>query len=513
MTGTAPDAAATDWFGERVAPEGAKRRSVRGIVVSALGRGTGQAINLAALLVLARLLTPAEFGLVAMVTAVVGIGALFQDLGLSGATLRLRRITHAQASNLFWINAAAGALAALAIVASSPLLEAFYREPQVRPIAAAMSLGLVCGGLGAQHTALLRRMMKFTRLARITTLGALASAVAAVVAALEGAGPWALVIGSLSGSLIATVLAWAACDWRPGWPRRGVGTREAIRFGLHMLGFGVLGFLAKNIHTMLVGRYWGAAPAGLYGRAFAVATRVNGAILGPLGVVVPAVMGGMAGDSERFRRYYYRGCALTLMAVMPGVFVCLALPRELLAVVLGDQWLDAARPLQWLAIGALPQVLAHTTGWVYLSAGDSRAMLLWGVIGWGAMIAAAFVGVGFGIEGLALASSATSILLLWPCLRFAFSRTTLRIDDLFRALAGPLVAGATAAAVVALALHLAPPASALVRLVAGSLGFVALYAVLAVSVFGQWALVVDVVAQLRDDRTGARGTTVADARG
>lgn len=484
-----------DWFRD-AAPGSVKRRSVRGALVNAISGAGTQLIGLATLMLLARLLAPADFGLIAMVTAVVGIAAVFQDLGLSGATLRMKQLSHEQVSNLFWINAASAFGMALLVVAAAPALQNFYGHPEVQRVTVVLALGLVLGGLGVQHQALLRRRMRFNSLAKIAATSAVTSSVVSLFGAHQGAGYWALVAGSLAGSIVVTVMAWILCDWRPGMPRRHVGTGPALQFGLHLFGFGVLAFVSKNLHSVVIGRFWGASGVGLYAKAHGVGARMTGAMLRPLGLVVPAVMSSLTGEPDRYRRYYHAACVVAVMAVMPIIFVGLALPEELITVLLGPQWRAAATPLALLSMGFLPMTVAHTTGWVYLSAGDSRAMLRWGVYGWSAMIVATLVGASFGLEGIALATSVTAFLLLPPCLRLAFRGTSLQRGELYAVLAPPVAAAIVAGMIVAGVLQLLLDWSSLARLAAGATAFSGLFALLALTVFGQRRLVVEILTQI-----------------
>jgi O-antigen/teichoic acid export membrane protein len=359
----------------------------------------------------------------------------------------------------------------------------------------ALVVTLVLGGLGAQHQALLQRGMRFGVLAWISAATALAAAAVSLLLAWRGAGYWALVAGTVAGSLAGTALSWIACGWRPGLPRRRVGTGPAIRFGLHMLGFGVLGFLARNLHNLLIGRAWGAAAAGLYSRAYGIGTQMNHAVLQPLGLVAPPAMAGM--EPGRYRRYYETACTITVMATMPILFACLVLPGELVRVLLGSQWDEAATPLRLLAPGFLPQALMFTTGWVYLSAGNSQAMMRWGLLGWSGMIAATVVGVPYGLGGVALASTLASYILVWPCLLLAFRDTPLTARGVIAAVRNPVLAGLLAAGVAAGVLAMVPAQSALDRLLAGCGAFAAVDLLLLWTVMGQGPLLRQVLSQLR----------------
>lgn len=488
---------AYDWFGEPLTTGELKRRSVRGILVSITSRSANQLVGIGSLVFLARMLTPGDFGLIAMIAAVVGIAGVLQDLGFSAATVRTRKITHEQISNLFWINVVAGVTITLLVAASSHLLQNFYADSRVQAATIAMSLNFALGGASTQHQALLRRAMRFSDIARITIISAVATAAVSITAAYYDAGYWSLILGSLSGNIVSLILSWNFCDWHPGRPSRHVGTRPLALFGLHMTIFGAFGFLANNLHNLIIGRYWGATETGLYNRSANLQAMLMGNIVAPLGQVAPAAMAQLSGEPNKFNNYYYKGCALAVMSVMPIIFVGLILPYELVRVLLGEQWDRTASLLRLLAIGILPQTISHTTGWIYLSAGNSVQMMRWGVIGWTAIIIGTVTGSFFGLEGIALAASVTAILLVVPCLVFAFNGTSLNIPDLMRSLTRPVVAGLIAGVICYASLCLLVSANSLTRLFIGGAGYIIIYASLLMTVFGQRDLILDILSQLK----------------
>lgn len=413
--------------------------------VSALGRSGGQVIQVLALIVLARLLVPADFGLLAMVMAVIGIANIFRDLGLSAATIRAPEITPAQASTLFLINIGFGALMTLCVSLAAPLLALLYDDPRVISITLVLAWTFLLSGLGTQHQALLRRQLRFKTLAWMN-LGAVAvGQTTAIILALLGYGYWALVASMLITHLAKTLFAWWANPWRPGRPELDKQVRGMISFGGYLVVFTLLGYFAANAHNVIIGWQYGASEVGFYSRAFTILTLLLGYVLAPLDVVAPAALARMVDDPPNYNESYLHTVAMMLLLTAPIGFACVVGASDIVAVVLGGQWDESVIILQILALAAVPQTLCSSSGWLYLSHGDTRRMMQWGVGGWGTLIVLLLLGTNFGIRGVAIAYTAGMFVLLYPCMVMAFRRTTLRLRDLART-AVPIVLAAVLAA-------------------------------------------------------------------
>jgi len=463
---------------------------------AAFGRSGGQLIQVLALIVLARLLVPEDFGLIAMVMAVIGIANIFRDLGLSAATIRAPDITRAQASTLFLINVGFGALMTGVVSAAAPLLAWVYGDPRVVPITLVLAWTFLLSGLGTQHHALLRRQLKFGLLARINLVAVAAGQGAAVVLAWQGFGYWALVAAMLITHVVKTALVWWANPWRPGRPEFDARVRGMISFGGYLVVFTLLGYGASNAQNVLIGWQWGAHEVGYYSRAFTIITLLLSYVLGPLDVVAPAALSRMQDEPERYNESYLQSVASMLLVAAPIGFLCAVTAEDIVAIVLGGQWQESVSVLQILALAAVPQAICSSSGWLYLSHGDTRRMMQWGVGGWGSLIAMLLVGATISVHGVAIAYTLGMFVLVYPCMRLAFRRTTLRIADLV-ATVRPIVLPALAAAAVTLLFQTSADDWATVwRWPLALAIYGSVYFALVVGVFGQGPLLKDLWRQL-----------------
>src|SRR6266404_7562692 len=250
-----------------------KGRTISGAFITIVAQGAQFALSLGSIIVLARLLTPKDFGLFAMVTTVIGYLRVFKDAGLSTATIQREGITHAQVSNLFWVNVGVSGAITLIFATAAPVVAWFYREPRLVPITLVLSSTFLLSGLTIQHTALLNRQMRFTALAFIQIASMLTGVIIGIGMAWLGYRYWALVFSNVVTIAVTVPLTWCAIPWRPQLPSRGTGTKSLVRFGTSMAGGGYIYALAKGTDSMLVGRFYGADSIGLYSRGAALLNR------------------------------------------------------------------------------------------------------------------------------------------------------------------------------------------------------------------------------------------------
>jgi PST family polysaccharide transporter len=450
-----------------------KGRSVRGGLLTLTSQGAQFVMQSVATVTLARLLMPADFGLVAMVTAITGLGQAFADLGLSEATIQHPEINHDQVSKLFWLNVAIG-LALTALTAStSPFLAWFYHEPRLKAITVVLSLTFLIGGLKVQHDALLRRKMRFLALA-IRDVTAYAVAVPATIfMAWRGAGYWALVAFPLILNGTGMMLSWLMARWIPGLPRRSAKVRSLIAFGGNVAASYLVINLTRSSDSMLIGWYWGAGPLGLYSRALNLLLLPVRQLGGPARSVAVPAFSRVQHDPDRLAVFYLRTTNLIMWITAPIFGFLFVAASPIIILALGYKWHEAAPVFQILAIFALGQMLYESTIWLMVSRGRSRQLLKLAVVALPITVIGYAAGLPFGIKGVAL-SGALVMLVIFPwMLSYAFRGTNLTLGRVGRAILIPVVAALAGVASGELALRLLPHLSILPQLLIGALAFAA----------------------------------------
>lgn len=398
-------------------PDQALGRSVgKGAVVTGGAQIVKLGCQIVSVIVLSRLLQPYDFGIVAMAAPVVAFVGLFQDLGLTQATVQKKCISQADVNSLFWINMAVSAMLGTIMIIVSPLVAQFYDEPEVAPLVAAMSLQLIVSGAGAQHYALVIRRMDFGRLAVLESVAALLGLGAAIIWALTQKTYWALFIGGLTTMAVTTLGCWMGSRWRPGLPRWVSGTRDMVSFGAGITGFNFANYFARNLDQILIGRRWGNQELGLYDRANRLLLFPLQQIINPIGRVMVPALSRIIEDPDRYRRVYLRVVPMLLFVALPGVAVAIATADILIPLALGEKWQGTVVIFQALGFAGLLQPLNNPSGWLFISQGRSMDFMRWGIFSAATTAVALLIGLPYGAFGVAMAYAASEYVrtpLLW----------------------------------------------------------------------------------------------------
>ena len=427
-----------------------KGRSVRGGAVTLAAQALKFVLQMGSTMVLARLLTPDDFGLIAMVVVVTGFAAMFKDAGLSMATVQREHITHEQISTLFWINVALSVVIMIVVAALAPAISWFYGKPELTWITLALTGTFIFGGLTVQHQALLQRQMRFKALAVIEILSMAAGITTAITMAVLGFGYWSLV-GLMAGTVtVNCVLVWMISGWKLGRPVRGSGVRPMLGFGGNLTGANVLGYLRRNLDNVLIGAVWGAGSLGVYAKAYQIILLPIRQINAPLGAVAIPALSRLQTDPDGYRRFYRRFIECIAMAGLPLMVFALIKAKVVVQVLLGDQWMASVPILIALAPAGIIGVLNLAGGAVFVSTGRTdkqlRATIVTSII----VVAGILFGLPYGPLGVAIGFSVTFVATFPGIIWYAFKDSPLHAIDLFAGIWRP-ASGASVAGLVVIA--------------------------------------------------------------
>lgn len=407
-----------------------------------------------AAIALARLLTPDDYGLIAMVAILVNFVGMFQYLGLSTATVKWAELTHQQVSTLFWINMALSATIMLVTVGSGPLLAWFYREPRLVGIAAAYGVTILFTGLAIQHEALLSRQMRFTAIVVIETTALLIGFVAAIVAAWYGAGYWALVLNQAVMTLVTVVGAWSVCKWRPGFPGRGLDLRSMLTYGGNLTGFNVMTFFARNLDNLLIGKFWGAHQLGVYSRAYQMLLLPMQQINAPLAAVAVPALSRLADSPDRYRSAYLKILEKIAMITMPLGALMITTSDWMVLLLLGPKWTETGKIFMLLGIAAIIQPVTKTSWWLFSTQGRTRELFHWGLISGVIAVVSILAGLPWGATGVAASYAAADLLVSTPLLFWYVGRRgPIRTSDFYRTIVPSAVASICSVAILLVCRH------------------------------------------------------------
>lgn len=463
-------------------PGGSLGRSVsRGALVTGGAQAVKLACQFASVIVLSRLLSPEDFGLVAMAAPVMAFVGLFQDLGLMQATVQKKNITHAEVNALFWVNLGVSAVLAGLLVLIAPVVAWFYGDPRAGVLVAAMSVQLIFYGAGGQHHALLNRRMEFGRIAMLDGIGAILGLAVPIAWALIDPSFWALYAGGIATAVYGTVAGWFLSGWRPTAPRWVTGASGLVAFGAGITGFNFANFFSHNLDNVLIGRFRGNMELGLYDRAYKLLLFPLQQVTNPLTKVMVPALSRMTNEPDRYRHAYLRVAPIILLVTLPGVAFAIAMADVLVPFALGPQWVGSALIFQALGFAGLLQPLNNPSGWLFISQGRSADFMRWGIVTAVTSVMAFVIGLPYGAFGVALAYAVSEYIrtpFLWL---YIGRRGPIRAADALR-MSFPFVAGAHLAVAVLWAARPYLPQEPLPALVLGMVssyllvaGFAALF--------------------------------------
>jgi len=399
---------------------------------------------------LGRLLTPRDFGLITMVMVVTNLLARFRTLGLEASTVQRKDINHAQVNALFWINIAFGVALTAVAAAASPLLAAVYNEPPVTGITIAISALFLIGALSAQHLAVLRRSMRFGRLAVIEIVAVIVAGAVSIAVAMNGGGYWALVVMHLTIAASICIGSWIASPWRPSRPASAPELRALMSFGAGVAGANLMQAVVRQADKIIIGIHLSADALGFYSRGHNLLLIPIQQVNYPLSNVALSALSRLQSDGDRYRLVYRKGILVVLSICLPPAVFALLFAEQCVLGVLGDQWGEAVPIFFAIVPAAIALAFEPAVRWVYVSTGNSGREFRWRLVAGVVTIAAFAIGLSWGVLGVAIAYSACAVAFRIPEIPYCFAKSPLTLKDLARAswrpALAPIIAGTLTAA-------------------------------------------------------------------
>jgi O-antigen/teichoic acid export membrane protein len=430
---------------------------VRSGFTALAARAVQTGLEVVAVMVLARLLTPEDFGLLAMVLPITLLASSLANLGLHGATLHSENLDHARLNAMFWLSVKLNGAIFGAMALSAPLLAWIYRDSRVTAIALLWAGALYCLSTSGLQEALLKRQMRFGAVLSIQTGSQALGVTVAIVAALFGAGYWSLVMRILSADMARGVANWLVAGWRParGSPatsevRRDV--RQMLSYGSGWTGYRVVSWLGQQADRVLVGSLAGPAVLGLYHNARRWAFFPTYQLSTALSDVAVSTFSRVREDPDRYRRYWRWGILPALAIPLPIIAYVFVDTHAVVMVLLGSQWLGSVPFLRLMCVAAFFTSIGQLSNWVYLSEGTTNRQFRWALVRTPVMLAGIAIGYRWGAIGIAAGFTAATCLLLYPTLAYCLRTSPLGTRDIVAAAWRPCVASIAAGAILAAAM-------------------------------------------------------------
>ena len=426
------------YFEENKPYSGLGKASLRSGVTVVAARGVNIFVQLASTVLLARLLSPHDFGLVAMVLALIGFAPMLIDLGTSEASAQKTHISQTEVSSLFWLNVAIGTVLTVLLAASSGLIARVFGEPSLASIVLVLSGTFILGAVYNQHYALMRRVMEFRHIAMIDISANVVGTVVSVAMAFAGWGYWSLVAKPIVTSTMTVVAVWTYCPWVPGRPKLSSNVKEMVGFGMGVAGFTMTDYVARSADRVALGYFYGAGLLGYFQNAFTVYSNLLSILTDPLHNIAVSGLSKLRGDHDELKRSWALALSsLTFFSSM--AFAMLAVTgQDFVVILLGPKWTMAGPLLCIFAVKGIAQSVERTMGWVHVAAGRSDRWMRWGIFSAVCQLVALGLGLPFGITGVAIAYVIATFGLFVPALAYAGNPVGIDAKDVLRAVGAPM---------------------------------------------------------------------------
>ena len=428
------------------APQSQTKGGFRGAVVRGLAwqtatRGTFEASKIIVAVVLARLLTPREYGVAGMVLVVISLEQVLGGSAFASVLIQRPEITEEDKSTIFWTTAGLGLSVCLVMVSVSWLVAGFYGNPQVQPLFAVVSLDFLLCSLSQVQQALLVREMDFKSLEIRSMAGVIIGSAAAIAVAVAGGGPWALVIQQLTATGVALLLLWRFSPWRPKFMFSKERLRSMRGFGARTSGTLVMYQLTQNTDNVLIGRFLGPLQLGFYALAYNIILVPVSRISAPLVLVLYPVFSRVQDDLERLASMWLRVLRLTSAVAIPATLGLIVVAPDMVDVVFGNRWQPATPVIQILASVGLLYGIQGLNGAVLTARDNTRVLFRYSCASFAAALVAFIVGLHWGIIGVAACFAGVSFFMQPFYMHLTARSLGIGLRDCFHALSGVASAG------------------------------------------------------------------------
>ncbi len=356
-----------------------------------------------------------------MVTAIVGVADVLRDMGLSSAAIQAKTISHAQQSNLFWLNSAVGLLLTVTAIAVAWPIAALYGDDRLAVITMAVAPMFLLNGVQTQFQAHLARGLRFAQLSISEVLSMILGLAAAIGLALLGFGYWALV-GQLIVQAATLLIARALMSgWRPGLPDRREPTRHLVRYGGNLMASQLLVYASSNVPSVIIGSRFGASALGFYGRASQLVTFPMNQLFTPMTNVALPVLSRSHSEPEQFERHLIRAQIVLSYAVVGLLGLAIVWAMPIIPLIFGQVWEPSAPLFQVLAVAGAFQAVSYVVYWVFLAKGLTGSHFRYSIMSRSILIAVVLLGSFFGAMGVAV-GYVMGVALGWPLSLFWLRR-------------------------------------------------------------------------------------------
>lgn len=411
-----------DLFTSRLESRELRRETLRGLIATFSSATIRSSAQFCSSIVLARLLLPADFGLLAMVAPIIAFIQVFSDLGLGQAIIQRETIEPSRVSALFWLSLALSCGLTTVVVLLAPATALLYGQHDLIVLTIALGFLVPISALSVCPNALLTRQMRFGTIAKVELLANGAGIGTSITFAWLGAGYWSLVSGQFAAALVHVVLIWRACPWRPSLPAPSQSLMNDLKFGGGLTLANIATLASSTVDNVIVGLSGGPVALGLYDRSYRLAVQPLNQAIAPIGRVSVPLLSRLNGKDEEYRAAYLYIVNTILVASVPGLLVCICSGQAVIATFFGQKWIDAAPIFSWICVGGLAAGVFNSLSWLFVSQGRISEMMRFMLAASTISVLSFAVGTLWGVIGIAAVSAGTFAAITTPLVLYGATR-------------------------------------------------------------------------------------------
>jgi PST family polysaccharide transporter len=416
-----------------------KEKTLVGIEWSAAAQISKTLLQLAIFVILARLLTPKDFGLIAMIMVFTGFVGIFSEIGFSAAIIQRLDISENHLSSVFWLNLFLGILLTIVLASLSNTISNFYNEPILAPITLLTSITFAISSLTSVHKAILQRSMDFRKLAIVETVAILVAGIFAIALALLKFGVWCLVLQSITSTTISALMIWRVSKWEPHLKFDMTAIKELFGFSRNVFGFNFFNYWSRNIDDLLIGKFISSSSLGIYTKAYEFMLMPINQISSTIGKVMFPSLSKIQNDKMRVKEIYLKTIGVIALVTFPFMCALFIVSESFVISVFGIKWIKLIPILKVFSIIGLMQSIVTTVGWIYYSQGRTGLMLRWGLISGLLIIISFLIGIYIGsIMAVVYCYAIANIILLYHNFTIPGKLINLKFFEILRNVLGVL---------------------------------------------------------------------------
>lgn len=416
-----------------------KKQGVSGLKWAFVSKGLRQATQLITYSFFAHFLSPSDFGLMSMALVVTGFADIFRDLGLSTSIIQKQEVNDRLLSSVYWFNVLFGIIIALIIFFTANIFSAFYGNMNLVPILKALSVIFLLANLSNIERAILERELKFNRVYTAEIIAIIISSVIGVILAVNNWKVWSLVLMSISYNFVFTLMVIISSGWKPRLYLSFKEIKNVANFGINLSGFNIINYFARNADYIIIGKFLGAQPLGYYTFAYKIMLYPLQYIAEIVNKIMFPVLSRIQDDLEKFRSVYLDITFSIALITFPLMFGLMGVNKYFIYSILGARWAPVVPLIYILAPVGLMQSIMTTTSNIYLSKGQVNKYFYWGLGSSIAAIISFFIGIKWGIQGVALAYAIVNLVLILPGLYIPLNIIKLTLKKFLLKLFKPFV--------------------------------------------------------------------------